>query len=86
MFKKRTPNQAQRDALGAMIRGARKSRRLTQEELAEAMGCSPHWINRIEHGKSGPNWVDAFHLAVLLELDPAKILEEAGVDVRVSAD
>lgn len=86
MFKKRTPNPVQRMAFGTMIRSARKSRGLTQEDLAEAMACSCHWINKIERGKSDPNWVDAFLLAVLLELDPAQVLEEAGVNVPVSSN
>lgn len=83
MFKKRTPSQQQRDVLGEWIREARKDFGFTQETLAELAGCSPHWINRIESGKSDPNWLDAFRLVVILELNPKEILEEAGVDVSV---
>ena len=83
MFKTRTPTHEQKETFGGMIHDARKRLGLTQEELAEAVGCSPHWINNIECGKSNPNWVDAFRLVVILGLQPAEILEEAGVDVPV---
>lgn len=85
MFKKRTPTQAQREAFGRMIRDARKRLDLTQEKLAEAAGCSPHWINNIECGKSNPNWADAFLLAEMLGLTLSQILEEVGIDVPVLA-
>lgn len=85
MIKKRTPTPAQTNTLGRMIRSARKSRGLTQEKLAEAANCSPHWIHKIECGESNPTWVDAFRLVFLLGLDPAEILKEAGVNVPVLA-
>jgi len=83
MLKTRTPTHEQKEAFGRMIRGARKRLGFTQEELAEAVGCSPHWVNKIECGKSNPNWADALRFIVISGLDPAKILEEAGVDVPV---
>ena len=85
MFKKRTPTQAQREAFGRMVRDARKRVDLTQEKLAEAVGCSPHWVNRIECGKSDPNWADAFLLAEMLGLTLTRIPEEVGIDVPVLA-
>ena len=83
VFQTRTPNYRQMELFGCMIRNARKHLGFTQEELAEAVGCSPHWINKIECGKSNPNWADAFRFAVILGLEPIKILEEAGIDVPV---
>src|SRR5688500_625437 len=36
--------------IGTLIRDARKHRRMTQAQLAEALGTSQSAINRIEHG------------------------------------
>lgn len=83
MFKKRTPNVEQRKALGRLIRDARKRTGLTQERLAEHTECCHNWINKIECGESNPNWLDILRLVVILELDPAEILEEVGVHVSI---
>lgn len=81
MVKRRTPNEMQRKAFGALIQRARKGRGFTQEALAEYVDCGAHWINQIERGKSNPNWLDACRLAVILELEPEEILES--VEARV---
>jgi len=41
--------------LGRYMQNIRKSKGLTQEELAEAVGKSTSWIGRIETGRVTPN-------------------------------
>jgi len=41
--------------LGRYMQNIRKSKGLTQEELAEAVGKSTSWIGRIETGRETPN-------------------------------
>ena len=48
MFSRRTPTQKEMELFGELIREARKGWKLTQEDLAELMGCSLRWISRIE--------------------------------------
>jgi ribosome-binding protein aMBF1 (putative translation factor) len=53
-----TPNRDKYDAdslafrIGVMLQEARKSARLTQQELAEKTGTKKSYISRIERGKS----------------------------------
>ena len=83
MVETRKPTKKEQKALGAMIRDARVSYGLTQDELAEEVGCSPHWISNIERGKSSPNWRDAMLLGAMLGLTLEQILKGVNVDVPV---
>lgn len=83
---RRLPSQVQREIFGDMIRRARNRLGLTQENLAELMSCSAHWIHKVERGKSDLNWMDTLHLTVILDLDPAKILEEVGTHAPVPSN
>jgi|GEM_PF-1823929 len=38
------------EALGQVLRAARRRRGLTQHELAETLGASRDWVNRVERG------------------------------------
>lgn len=76
MVQKRTPSKKQRKALGRVIQEARKASGFTQEQLADSLRCSSHWINRIECGKSDPNWLDSFRLTSTLGMDVNAILRE----------
>ena len=40
--------------LGQRIAGLRKARKLTQEQLAEAIGCSVEFISLVERGVNAP--------------------------------
>ena len=86
MVLRRLPSQVQREIFGDMIRRARNRLGLTQENLAELMSCSAHWIHKVELGKSDLNWMDTLHLTVILDLDPAKILEEVGTHAPVPSN
>ena len=46
--------------------------RLTQAQLAEAVGTSHGWIQKIESGKKMPGFFLAIKLAVFLEIDMPK--------------
>ena len=41
--------------LGRRIAGLRKGRKLTQEQLAEAVGCSVEFISLVERGVNAPS-------------------------------
>lgn len=85
MFKKRTPDPAQKRALGQVIRAARNSLGLTQEQLAELMGCSVRWLIEVEGGKSCFNCMDTIRLLAALGLDPIEVAEEVGIHVLIPA-
>jgi len=38
--------------VGAALRRARKERHLTQAQVAEAVGVSRDWVNRVERGRA----------------------------------
>lgn len=38
------------EALGQVLRSARRRRGLTQQELADNLGASRDWVNRVERG------------------------------------
>ncbi|MCI8441548.1 MAG: helix-turn-helix transcriptional regulator [Provencibacterium sp.] len=74
-----------RRALGAAIRKTRKSHNLTQEELSELVGLSPRWIQKIESGRSNPNWFHLLQIMAVLKIEPTELAREVGMDVPVSA-
>ena len=47
---------------------------LTQAQLAEAVGCSEHAINRWENGQFAPKGQNLLKLADALKCDPLKLL------------
>ena len=50
---------------------------LTQAQLAEAVGTSHGWIQKIESGKKMPGFFLAIKLAVFLEIDMNKLSERS---------
>ena len=84
MFVTRNPTQQERDILADLLRHGRMAQNLTQEQLADLIGCSPHWISDIERGKCNLNWRDALHYAAIVQLDPIVFAKEAGLRVPVS--
>jgi transcriptional regulator with XRE-family HTH domain len=66
--------QALDRAIGRRIRAARLARRMTQEQLAQVLGCSYQQIQKYENGS---NRIAAARLVLLarrLELSPAALL------------
>ena len=56
------------------IATARLAAGLTQAQLAEAVGCSEHAINRWENGQFAPKGQNLLKLAAALKCDPQKLL------------
>lgn len=52
----------------------RKSKGLTQEEVAELSGFSQAYIGWLESGKRNPTIISLFHLAEALGTTPAELL------------
>lgn len=59
------------------LRLLRKSQGVTQEELAERIGCSRQAINKFEQGKTwSPEWDERYNIALGFEkIDPGEIPE-----------
>ncbi len=59
-------------ALGECIYQSRKSRKLTQAELAERIGVNEQTIRKIEHYDSNPKFEALVPLIRELQIDPAE--------------
>ena len=55
--------------LGQRIAGLRKGRKLTQEQLAEAVGCSVEFISLIERGVNAPSVSGLEKFAKILKIE-----------------
>lgn len=85
MFHRHNISQETKEALGRVIMAHRKEQGLTQQEVAEKLGWSMHWVNDIENGNGILNEVDTILLLAVLKLDPKIVAEEAGLLVPVFA-
>jgi LuxR family maltose regulon positive regulatory protein len=65
---------------GTWLRHARTARELTQEALAEAVGCATQTVRSIENGRRRPSREMAARLADILEMPP----DERGAFVRLA--
>ena len=61
--------------LGAWVRGLRRERGLTLEELAERSGVSRAMISKVERGEKNPTLVVATKLAKGLEINLSRLLK-----------
>jgi transcriptional regulator with XRE-family HTH domain len=61
-------------ALAVAIKTFRKSRGLTQEELAAKAGLDRKTINRIEKGHYAPTMTNFFQISEALEVEPHELL------------
>jgi len=55
--------------LGQRIAGLRKGRKLTQEQLAEALGCSVEFISLVERGVNAPSVAGLEKFAKILKVE-----------------
>ena len=55
--------------LGRRIAALRKTRKFTQEQLAEAVGCSVEFISLVERGVNGPSIAGLEQFAKILKVD-----------------
>jgi transcriptional regulator with XRE-family HTH domain len=73
-----TPEQV----FGEVLREIRRSRRLSQEQLAEVSGCHRTYVSLLERGVNGPSLSMLFQLGQALGITPSEIL--ARVERRLS--
>lgn len=69
---------AQKEQIAAAIRAARRSRGLTQEELAERIGRSSASLSNLERAQAVPSVETLLSLADVLEVPVGTFLEPAG--------
>lgn len=55
--------------LGRRIAGLRKAKKLTQEQLAEALGCSVEFISLVERGVNAPSVAGLEKFAKILKVE-----------------
>lgn len=70
--------------IGSIIVTARRHRKLTQQQVAKAVGASQHWLSEIEQGKDtapiGKVLRVLSHLGVRLQVGEAPWLAASGAD------
>ena len=77
--------------IGMRIRAARKKRKLTQEEVAEACGCSNNHISAVESGGNKPSLDLLIRLSIVLEsnlddflMDNPSVHPQYLIDARIA--
>lgn len=55
--------------LGQRIASLRKARKLTQEQIAEALGCSVEFISLVERGVNAPSVAGLERFAKVLKVE-----------------
>ncbi|MGA9777332.1 MAG: helix-turn-helix domain-containing protein [Limisphaerales bacterium] len=55
--------------LGQRIASLRRTRKLTQEQLAEAVGCSVEFISLVERGVNAPSVANLGKFAKILKVE-----------------
>jgi transcriptional regulator with XRE-family HTH domain len=83
MPSRRPESEAERaHAFGARVRSLRRSRKLTQRQVAEQLPMSPGNLSRLENGEHGPPSDEVIaKLADVLDADSAELFRLAGRDV-----
>lgn len=64
-----------RKLVGRNVHDIRKSRGLTQEQLAERSGFSQQYISGLEQGRRNPTVVSLFELAQALSVQPIDLIK-----------
>ena len=64
--------------LGKRIAHLRRSRRLTQEQLAEAVGCSVEFISLVERGVNAPSVAGLEKFAKVLKVEVKELFTFEG--------
>jgi transcriptional regulator with XRE-family HTH domain len=70
--------------LGRALRGLRRSRRLTIEELAHTAEMHPTYLSGIERGIRNPTWVKLSRLAQALDVPISTIARDAETEAQVA--
>jgi len=61
--------------LGQRIAGLRKAKKLTQEQLAEALGCSVEFISLVERGVNAPSVASLEKYAKVLKVEVKELFD-----------
>lgn len=69
-------------SFGKRIRSLRRVRDLTQEELAESVGCSTEYVSRIERGLVSPSFEILSALATALKVDVSALFDFSELSPR----
>ncbi len=77
------PTYEQKRQLGFVIYLHRSQMGLSQEQLAEALGYSTRWIQKIESGQANPSWTTLLTMMMLLNINSNELCEEVGIRVPV---
>ena len=64
--------------LGTRIAELRRARKLTQEQLAEAIGCSVEFISLVERGVNAPSVAGIEDFARVLKVEPRDLFTFTG--------
>jgi transcriptional regulator with XRE-family HTH domain len=64
--------------LGQRIAALRKARKLTQEQLAEALGCSVEFISLVERGVNAPSVAGLEKFAKVLKVEVRELFTFEG--------
>lgn len=64
--------------LGQRIAGLRKARKLTQEQMAEALDCSVEFISLVERGVNAPSVAGLEKFAKVLKLEVKELFTFKG--------
>ena len=65
------------EALGAVVTMLRTAKSWSQEYLAEKVGCTKVYVNRLEHGRQSPTLRLIAALAQVFGLRPSQLLARA---------
>ncbi|MFN3407364.1 MAG: helix-turn-helix domain-containing protein [Limisphaerales bacterium] len=64
--------------LGQRIAALRKARKLTQEQLAEALGCSVEFVSLVERGVNAPSVAGLEKFAKVLKVEVKELFTFEG--------
>lgn len=67
-------NETTKKDIGKSIKRIRKSKNMTQEDLAKKVGIITNSISRIENGKNSPSTVVFIKIASALDVDLNELL------------
>ncbi|WP_161575403.1 helix-turn-helix domain-containing protein [Beggiatoa leptomitoformis] len=69
--------------IGSRIREARKSKGLTQKELADALSCQQSYISNLEKGESEGTPSQLYEIARILDVSVASLYgEESSIETK----
>lgn len=75
------PKAREAAILGEIVRGLRKEKAWTQEDLAERAGLTTTYVGQVERGDKVPSLTVVLKLAMALEVLPSRMLEPFGFAV-----